>query len=87
MTKEQKLAQATLDLFNCFGPTHKFSQENAGCSKEHIVQMLEEVVYGEVTGNKAHRFIGWAQGVLCLEGFLTLDDARNINRKVIESMQ
>ena len=41
---------------------------------------------GEVTGAKANRFIGWAQGVLCMEGFIGLSDARNLNRKVIEQI-
>ena len=86
MTEEQKLAQGTLDVYHWFDASHTFSQDSPGCTQEHIVKILEQVVYGEVTGAKAHRFIGWAQGVLCMEGYLTLNDARNINRKVIEAI-
>ena len=50
-------------------------------------QALAQVIDCEVTEAKAHRFIGWAQGVLCMEGYLSLDDARNLNRQVIEDLQ
>lgn len=86
MTEEQLLAQGTLSLLDWYNPAHEFDQSNPGCDKEHIRSILQQVVDGECTGTKAHRFIGWAQAVLCMEGFLTLDDARNINRKVIEEL-
>ena len=87
MTEEQALAQKTLDLFNWYSPEHKFTQNKPGCTQEHLVNILNQVIDGNVSGSKAHRFIGWAQGVLCMEGYLTLDDARNINRKAIEELE
>ena len=86
MTEEQLLAKATLKLFLWYDPAHLFTQDKPGCTKEHIQAILQQVIDGEVTGPKAHRLIGWAQGVLCMEGFMGLSDARNINRKVIEEM-
>ena len=86
MTEEQKLAQATLDMFNWYDSAHLFTQDKPGCTRDHIVKILEQVANGEVTGAKANRFIGWAQGVLCMEGFIGLSDARNLNRKVIAAM-
>ena len=87
MTEEQSLAQRTLDTLNWYHPDHEFTQDNHGCSKEHIHSILEQVICGDVTGNKAHRFIGWAQAVLCMEGFISLDDTRNMNRQVIEDLK
>jgi len=87
MTEEQLLAKGTLDLFNWFHPAHEFSQDKPGCTRSHICVILQQVIDANVTGAKAHRFIGWAQGVMCMEGFLTLDQARDINRKVIEELE
>lgn len=86
LTEEQRLAQETLALFDWFHPAHEFTQDKPGCTRKHICVILQQVIDAHVTGPKAHRFIGWAQGVMCIEGFLTLEDARNINRKVIEEM-
>ena len=86
MTEEVLLAEATLGLLDWYHPDHTFDNSKPGCDKDHIRAILTQVAEGEVKGAKAQRFIGWAQGILCLEGFLTLRDARNINRKVIEEL-
>jgi len=86
VTEEQLLAQETLKLLNWYHPDHEFTQDKPGCTRDHINVILQQVIDAEVTGPKAHRFIGWAQGVLCMDGFISLNDARNINRKVIEAM-
>ena len=86
MTEEQLMAKATLDLFLWYDPAHLFTQDKPGCTKEYIQAILQQVIDGEITGRLAHRQIGWAQGVLCMEGFMGLSDARNINSKVVEEM-
>lgn len=82
MTEEQRIASACIESIDW--DTVEFSQDNIGCSKEHIQTILRLIVDGEVTDSKAHRFIGWAQGVLCMEDIITLGGARNLNRSAIE---
>ncbi len=84
--KAQEIAQAVLDQAKSVH-IHDFVNTVPGCSSEHILDILQQVVDGKVTGSKAHRFIGWAQAVLCMEGYTSLDDARTLNRKVIEEKQ
>ena len=87
MTEEQALARKTLDLFHWYDSAHEFTHNVPGCTQEHICDILQQVVDGIVTGGKANRFIGWAQSVLTIEGYITLDGSRNINREAIEELQ
>jgi hypothetical protein len=84
VTEEQLLAQECLDYVKW--EEINFGHGVPGLSNEHVLNILKEVVDGTVTGTKAHRFIGWAQGVLCKEGVVTLDEARDMNRRVIAAM-
>ena len=80
MTDAQRIAQTTLDFvdWTCF------SNDKDGCDMFHIIEILQQVADGEVTGDKAHRFIGWAQAVLCMENKLPLEWARKLNKRAIE---
>lgn len=84
MTEEQAMAQKCLDLLDW--DVFTFNETRTGLNASHIKSILEQVRDGEVTGSKANRFIGWAQACLCTEDFLTLDMARDMNRKVIEEL-
>ena len=85
MTEAQALARATVKHLNWF--ELNFTNAIAGCTSSHILDILEQVIDAEVTGEKAHRFIGWAQAILTMEGYLNLDDARTINRKALEELK
>lgn len=50
-----------------------------GKSLEHAAWMLEEIVSKKIEGEKAHRWLGYAQGLLVLEGKATMADFREIN--------
>lgn len=84
ITEEQLLAQESLNYLDCI--KGDFDNTEQGCDKDHIRAMLQNIVECNVIGSKAHRFIGWAQGVLCMEGFLPLVEAKDINRKIIEEL-
>lgn len=45
----------------------------------HIMRMLEQVESGEIWGEKAHRWVGYAQGVLLCKTDLTLEDVKYVN--------
>lgn len=46
----------------------------------HQLWLLNEIIDGFVTGEKAHRWLGWAQAALTYEGMLTLDACKHINK-------
>ena len=45
----------------------------------NIHEMLSLIEDGKVSGEKAHRWLGWAQGVLCCYGAGTLEQFKQIN--------
>lgn len=48
-------------------------------SVEHLAAMLTSIETGSVSGEKAHRWLGWAQGVICCRGGATLEELKNSN--------
>ena len=52
-----------------------------GLSKSHIVWMLDGIILGYITGDKSHRWLGWAQAVVCAYDDATLEDLKEINFK------
>ena len=55
--------------------------DHESLGKKHIIDMLQEVIFGNVSGEKAHRWLGWAQAATVAAGAGTLDDMKNINHK------
>lgn len=52
----------------------------AGATPEHAVWMLNQIVDGEVEHDKAHRWIGYAQGVLVSEKVVSLEQCKAANQ-------
>jgi len=50
-----------------------------GLDKPHVIWMLNGIILGYVTGEKAHRWLGWAQAVVCAYEYTTLEDLKVIN--------
>jgi hypothetical protein len=48
-------------------------------SIKHLEEMIEKIESGEVSGEKAHRWLGWLQGVVCCRGGATLEEMKAIN--------
>lgn len=46
---------------------------------EHLAAMLTSIETGSVSGEKAHRWLGWAQGVVCCRGGATLEEMKAVN--------
>jgi hypothetical protein len=61
------------------GPLPGPKQADDGMDLHHVRYVLNEVEYGRITGEKAHRWLGWAQGYLMSQGLLTLDDCKYAN--------
>ena len=49
-------------------------------SKKHVMWMLGEIENGNVVGEKAHRWLGWAQAAAVSRGDATLEEMKMINR-------
>ena len=48
-------------------------------SRSHVQDMLERIECGEIEGEEAHRWLGWAQAACVAAGVATLDDVKAIN--------
>jgi hypothetical protein len=51
----------------------------------HLTWMIEQLLTGAVTGDKAHRWLGFIQGVLAARGFLNVDDERDRTRPYLSA--
>ena len=49
--------------------------------KSHLFRMIEKIQNKKVTGEKAHRWIGWIQACVCMGGGANLEDIKNINKE------
>ena len=55
------------------------SKNDPWVGRDHIMQMLSKIIQGEVTGEKAHRWLGWAQCAVCMGGGASLNKLKEIN--------
>lgn len=69
--------------FETQGGTETFmwvpERDEEGKTTQHVMYVLNELMQGNVTGEKGHRWLGWAQGWLCAHGCLTLEDCKYAN--------
>ncbi len=49
--------------------------------KDHLLEMVHKIESGEISGEKAHRWIGWIQGCVCMGKGATLEQMKSINKK------
>lgn len=70
LSKSDKLESGTLPM-----PV----RTDDGIELCHQIWLLDQVKTGKVTGEKAHRWLSWAQGVLAACGLITLTDAKYCN--------
>ncbi len=52
-----------------------------GQSQAHAVWMLQMLCTNEIEGNKAHRWLGYAQGILVILGVGTLNQMMEANKR------
>ncbi len=61
-----------ISLLNSYG-------SKPGLDKKHIQWMLSGIELGYITGEKAHRWLGWAQCAICVFDNIELDDLKKVN--------
>ena len=67
--------------FNCFKGRDKGIKDQFGSHILHALWMLEQIISGEITGDKGQRWIGYAQGLLVSSHQATLAELKEINRQ------
>lgn len=53
---------------------------DVSASSEHLLWMIAQVINGKVKGYKAHRWLGYMQGVVVTLGVGTLEDMKQLNK-------
>ena len=56
----------------------KDTQRN-GLTRLHVAMLLRKIMDGAVIGEKAHRWLGWAQAAHVMCGGGTLEQMKNVN--------
>ena len=72
----QKVAQTLLDDV---GFTAK--RDEHGRTVEHALWMLLGIASGYIQNEKAHRWLGYAQGILVHTDIVTLSDMKDANKR------
>ena len=49
--------------------------------KDHLIDMVIKITSDEVTGEKAHRWLGWIQACVCMGRGASLEELKNINHQ------
>ena len=55
-------------------------EDHESYGKNHLRAMLAMLASGEITDEKAHRWLGWVQGCVCVGEGSTLKDIKKINK-------
>jgi len=58
----------------------KLPDFNPEFGTDHLLDMCFKIHMGIITGEKAHRWIGYIQGCVCVGGGATLEELKQINR-------
>ena len=55
-------------------------RDEKGMTENHCHWMLQEIIDGNIEGEKAHRWLGYTQGALVLLGEINLSQCKLINK-------
>jgi hypothetical protein len=58
------------------------ARDDPETGRQHLHVMAAKIVSGEVTGEKAHRWLGWMQACIVLGDGSTLKEMKEINATV-----
>ena len=69
---------ATLQIANLIHNTN-LPEIHPEYGKDHLFYMVKEIVTDRVTGEKAHRWLGWLQACICIGDAATLEELKELN--------
>jgi hypothetical protein len=55
--------------------------------RDHVAEMLGKISSGEISGYKAHRWLGWAQAAIVAAEVVTLEDMKAVNMLASQSVK
>lgn len=58
---------------------HRLPHQDEEYGWDHLNLMCNKIMCEEVTGEKAHRWLGWIQACLCFGGAASLEELKQIN--------
>lgn len=58
-----------------------FQRDKYGRTIGHAMWMLRGIAEGYIQHGKAHRWLGYAQGLLVTHGEISLEDAKRLNKE------
>jgi hypothetical protein len=80
MDVRRAAANTRILAFKALPATQSVKQNDDGQGVPHALWMLSLIELGdEVAGEKAHRWLGYAQGLLVTHGVITLEQAKTCN--------
>ena len=59
----------------------ELNDTNPSIGRPHLYEMIDRILSDEITGEKAHRWLGWIQACVCFGGGATLKELKDINRE------
>ncbi len=74
-----KIHKVAEGMFEIVGKTD-LSGVPGCCCRAHLQGMLMKIMCDDVTGEKAHRWLGYVQGVVALREGATLEELKDLNR-------
>ena len=77
-TAANKMQQLVLDAPMWIQTPHTSAN---GLGRLHIVNLLEKIIDGSVTGEKAHRWLAWSQAAHTAFGGGTLNQMKDVNHR------
>lgn len=72
--------KAAVGTLNFLGVVEE-KRDKEGKTLEHVAWMLGQIIDREIEGEKAHRWLGYAQGLMVLEGKATMRDFAEANKE------
>jgi hypothetical protein len=55
-------------------------QDETGLTREHVIWMLEQIITQNMSPAKEGRWLGWAQALICLWSFASLEEMKSLNK-------
>ena len=76
----KRVATELRDIANERLPDNLNNEFEESGGKTHMIYMCSKIMVGDVEGEKAHRWIGWIQGCLYMNGAASLEEMKLVNK-------
>lgn len=74
------IKKVTLKMSKIVESSNKLPAHQEEYGVDHLLDMCIAILNNEVIEDKAHRWLGWIQGCICMSGDVTLEELKEINK-------